>query len=181
MPQEEIVKEIGFTEVFTLNKEAKSKIIVNVGGAGSSKSHSIAQVFIDKLINEENKVFGVIRKTFPALRMTSMGLILGLLKEYKVYKEENHNKTANIYTHGSNTMWFLSLDEEAKIRSTNFSYIWVEEANEIVWNDYVTLKLRLRVPVKAGEINQMFLSLNPSDSFNFIATKLCGMEEIGNS
>jgi len=180
MPEKDI-KNIGFTEVFELNKNSKAKVVVNVGGAGSSKSHSIAQLIVYKLFNEQNKVFGVLRKTFPALRMTAMGLILDLMKEYGVYKEENHNKTANTYRQGSNIIWFLSLDEEEKIRSTNFSYIWVEEANEITWNEFITLKLRLRVPVKPGDINQMFLSLNPSDSFNFIAQKLCGMGSVGDN
>ena len=173
--EEEIRKQIGYTELFTLNKEATTPIVVNVGGAGSSKSYSIAQLFVYKLVNEQDKVFGVCRKTFPALRMTSMGLILELLKKYGIYREQAHNKTANNYVYGSNIMWFFSLDEEEKIRSTNFSYIWIEEANELDWESYIILKLRLRAPVKEGEINQMFLSLNPSDSGSWIATKLCGV------
>jgi len=173
---EEVRKQIGYTSLFELNKEAKSPIIVNVGGAGSSKSYSIAQLFIYKLVNEQDKVFGVCRKTFPALRMTSMGLMLDLLKQYGLYREHAHNKTANNYTYGNNIIWWFSLDESEKIRSTNFSAIWVEEANELDWEMYITLKLRLRQPVKEGEVNQMFLSLNPSDSFNFIAQKLCGVK-----
>ena len=170
------IREVGYTNVFEKNRESKATVVINVGGAGSSKSYSIAQLFIEKLVTEQNKVFGVIRKTFPALRMTSMGLILGLLKEYGVYRESQHNKTANTYTYGTNVMWFFSIDEADKIKSTNFSYIWIEEANELDWESYTILKLRLRAPVKKGEINQMFLSCNPSDSFGFIATKLCGVK-----
>lgn len=169
------VKQIGYTTVFSRNRESTAKVIVNVGGAGSSKSHSIAQLFIERLLTQQNKVFGVCRKTFPALRMTSMGLILGLLKEYGVYRDGNHNKTANTYTHGTNIIHFFSIDETEKVKSTNFSYIWMEEANEFTWEDYVVLKLRLRVPVKKGEMNQMFISLNPSDAYGWVATKLCGV------
>uniref|UniRef100_A0A6M3K3D4 Putative terminase n=1 Tax=viral metagenome TaxID=1070528 RepID=A0A6M3K3D4_9ZZZZ len=175
MTTKEEIKPIGYTELFTLNKESKAKVVVNVGGAGSSKSHSLAQLFIYKLLNEENKVFGVCRRTFPALRMTSMGLIIDLLKEYGVYREVAHNKTANNYRYGSNIMWFFSIDESDKIKSTNFSYIWIEEANELDWESYIILKLRLRAPIKPGELNQIFISLNPSDSSSWIATKLCGV------
>lgn len=150
-------------------------MVVNVGGAGSSKSHSIAQLFIEKLLTEQNKTFGVLRKTFPALRMTAMGLILGLLKEYGVYRETQHNKTANTYTYGTNVIWFLSVDEIDKIKSTNFNYLWLEEANEFSWEDYVVLKLRLRAPIKTGEANQMFISLNPSDSYGWVPVRLCGV------
>lgn len=175
---EEITKTVGYTDIFIQNRESKKKVIVNVGGAGSSKSHSIAQLMIEKLLTEENKVFGICRKTFPALRMTSMGLILGLLKEYGVYKEENHNKTSNSYIHGSNTMWFFSVDESDKIKSTNFSYIWMEEANEMDYESFIILKLRLRAPSKTNEKNQMFLSLNPSDATGWIPIKLCGIGDI---
>ena len=175
---EEQTKIIGYTSVFEKNRSSKAKVIVNVGGAGSSKSHSIAQLFIERLLMQENKVFGVCRRTFPALRMTAMGLILGLLKEYGIYKEENHNKTANNYVHGSNIIWFFSIDEVDKIKSTNFSYVWIEEANELDWESFIILKLRLRQPVKAGEVNQMFLSLNPSDSTGWIPTRLCNISDL---
>lgn len=172
---EEQVRNVGYTSLFELNKNSKAKVVVNVGGAGSSKSYSIAQLFIYKLITEENKVFGVIRKTFPALRMTSMGLILGLLKEYGIYQERNHNKTANTYMYGNNIIWFFSIDEAEKIKSTNFSYLWIEECNEVDYESYIILKLRLRAPTKEGERNVMYLSLNPSDSSSWVATKLCGV------
>lgn len=167
-------REIGYTEIFELNRASKAKVIVNVGGAGSSKSHSIAQLLIEKLITEQNKIFGITRKTFPALRMTSMGLILGLLKEYGIYRDERHNKTANNYIYGSNVMWFFSVDEIEKIRSTNFSYLWLEEGDEFSWEEYIVFKLRLRAPIQPGEVNQMFISLNPANAYGFIASKLCG-------
>ena len=173
----ENVKQVGYTRVFERNRASKAKVIVNVGGAGSSKSYSIAQLLIERLLTQENKTFGIVRHTFPALRMTAMGLFLQLLKEYGIYKDSRHNKTANTYTYGTNTVWFFSIDESEKIKSTNFSYIWVEEANELDWESYIILKLRLRAPIKKGEINQIFLSLNPSDAHGWIATKLCGVKE----
>jgi len=169
-------KVVLYTDLFKITQDCKSKVIVHVGGAGSSKSHSIAQLIISKLVTEENKVFGVCRRTFPALRMTSMGLIFDLLKEYGIYKEENHNKTANTYRHGNNIIYFFSVDEVDKIKSTNFSYLWLEEANEFDFEMYVVLKLRLRAPLKEGEFNQMFLSLNPSDATGWIPERLCGIK-----
>ena len=171
----ELIRHIGYTPLFELNQKSKAKVVVNVGGAGSSKSYSIAQLIIYKLVNEENKVFGICRKTFPALRMTSMGLILDLLKKYGIYREEKHNKTANTYTYGTNIIWFFSVDESEKIRSTNFSYLWLEEADEFTWDDYVILKLRLRAPVEEGDLNQMFISLNPANIQGWVAKKLCGV------
>jgi phage terminase large subunit len=169
-------KEALFTQVFELNRDSKAKIIINVGGAGSGKSHALAQLFIYKLLTEQNKLIGICRKTFPALRMTAMATMIELLKSYGIYDERKHNKTFNTYEYNSNMIQWFSLDQSEKIKSTNFSYLWLEEGNEFTYEDYMVLKLRLRAPVKPGELNQMFISLNPSDSTSWVA-KLCGEKQ----
>lgn len=167
-----MVKQIEYTPLLQKTKDCQAKTVVHVGGAGSSKSHSIAQLLIYKLTNEGHKTIGICRKTFPALRMTAMKLVLDLLKDYGIYNPNNHNKTANTYSCNTNTIQFFSLDEVEKIKSANFSYIWMEEANEFSYEDYTVMKLRLRQPTGDGEVNQMYLSLNPIDANNWIATKL---------
>lgn len=106
--------------------------------------------------------------------MTAYALIIQLLKEYGVYREERHNKTASTYSYKNNIIQFASLDEIDKIKSTSFNYIFVEEANEISFDEFIVLKTRLRGTVKEGELNQIFLACNPSDSFGWLATRLCG-------
>ena len=168
-------REIGVTPIYNRTRECKAKTIINVGGAGSSKSYSIAQLLIEKLCQEKGKKIGICRKTFPALRMTALDLVIGLLKDYGIYNPKNHNKSNSTYNHNSNVIQFFSLDDPVKIRSTDFNYLWLEEAGEFTWEDYITLKLRLRAPTLEGEPNQMFLSLNPTDAHSWIATKLCGV------
>ena len=163
---------VGVTSVYERNREATATTVINVGGARSSKSYSIAQLLIEKLVNESHKNIGICRKTFPALRMSTYNLVIGLLRDYGIYNRDNHNKTEHTYQHGTNTIWFFSLDEPEKIKSTEFNYIWMEEGNEFTYEDYVVLKLRLSGPVRLGERNQIFLSLNPVDGNNWIAKKL---------
>lgn len=164
--------EVPVTPIFKKTLESKARTVVNVGGAGSSKSWSIAQTLIYKLVNERNKKVGVCRKTFPALRMTAMALVIDLLKDYGIYDLERHNKTAHVYEYNSNYIQFFSLDEPEKIKSADFNYVWMEEANEFTYEDYVVLKLRLRSPTTRKQTNQIYLSLNPIDGNNWIAQKL---------
>lgn len=171
-------REIGVTPTYDKTRECRAKTIVNVGGAGSSKSYSLEQLLIEKMCQEKHKTIGICRKTFPALRMTAYKLFIDLLKDYGIYDSDNHNKTNNTYTHNTNTVQFFSLDEAEKIKSANFSYIWMEEANEFTYEDYTILKLRLREPVGEGEINQMYLSLNPIDAHNWIATRLINEDDV---
>src|SRR3989304_5593044 len=92
-----ITKTILYTNIFERNKNSKAFVILNVGGARSSKSYSICQLFISKMVTETGKKFGICRKTFPALRMTAMLLFFDLVKEYGIYDESKHNKTFNTY------------------------------------------------------------------------------------
>ncbi len=110
--------------------------------------------------------------------MTAMQLFFDLLKEYGIYDPERHNKTFNTYEHGSNKVQFFGLDEAEKIKSTEFNYIWMEEANEFDYIDYTNMKLRLSGQVGPGEINHLYLSLNPIDEQNYIATKVVHEEDV---
>ena len=160
------------TSVFKKLFEKTKRVVICYGGARSSKSHSIAQLLILKMTTENKKKIGITRKTFPALRRSAYDLFIGLLKEYGIYKESEHNKTNFTYEYGTNKVEFFSMDEPEKLKSTGFSYIWMEEANEFTYDDYFTLWSRLSEPTLKGERNQIFLSFNPIDENNWIAKEL---------
>ena len=168
-------KDIGITPIFVKNREAKEKTIVNVGGSGSSKSFSIAQLLVEKLVSEEDKRFVIARKTMPACKRSSYDLIISFLKDYGIYKESRHNKTDHVYRHKNNEMLFMGLDEPTKIKSvsTGVNYVWLEEANEFTYEDYKMFSLQLRRVTPENERNHIYLSLNPVDESNWIARKLC--------
>ncbi len=151
---EEITKRIGYTNLFTRNRDSKARTLVNVGGSGSSKSHSIAQLLIEKFLTEENKQIIVTRKTMPALRRSAYALIVDLLKEYGIYDEVDHNKTDNVLSYKTNSIWFFGLDEPSKAKSLagGASYIWMEEADEFTFADYLAFELQLRRQT-TGELN----------------------------
>jgi len=167
-------KELTITSVFKRNYESKYKINCNIGGARSSKSYSIAQLFAYKMRTERNKNIGITRKTLPALKMTAYRLFIDILKEWGLYNVEHHNRTENFYDfpEKNNRVQFFSLDDPEKIKSTEFNYIWLEEASEFTFRDYITLYTRLSGKTSLGELNQIFLSLNPEDANSWIATKL---------
>ena len=171
-----VIKEV--TALYDKLAECKAKTVINKGGARSSKSYSIAQYLVYWLVNGQNKKIGVTRKTFPALRRTAYDLIIGLLKDYGIYKERNHNKSFYTYTHGTNKIEFFSMDDPEKLKSTGFNLIWMEEANEFTYDDYFILWLRLSEPTREGERNQIFLSFNPIDENNWIAKTLVHEEDV---
>lgn len=160
------------TPVFERNLNALKKTVVNIGGARSSKSHSVAQLLVMKACNERGKNIGVARKTKPALKMTAERLVLDLLKNYGLYNAAAHSRTDHYYELNGNRIQFFSLDDPEKIKSAEFNYLWLEEANEFTFEDYLILLTRLSGKTVEGEQNRMFLTLNPSDSTGWIPTRL---------
>ena len=174
---EELVRQVGYTNVFERNNLCTSRTIINVGGSGSSKSHSLAQLFVAKFSSEQNKQFVVARKTMPALRRSSYKLIVDLLEDYGIYSYIQHNKSDSVLSLPSlgNQMWFLGLDEPSKAKSLagGANYIWLEEADEFTHDDFLAFVLQLRKPTEK-EVNHIYLSFNPIDGNGWIPTKLVG-------
>ena len=155
-----------FDEFFTdnLNKE----VLVSYGGAGSGKSYSTAQHVILRALEENNKRILITRKTLPALRVSCLQLMKDLLSEYEIPYELNKSELEMRI--GSNQILFKSLDNPEKIKSSEFNYIWAEEATELTHQDYLQLRLRLR---RKNELkNQLIMTLNPIDQFHWIRTKV---------
>jgi phage terminase large subunit len=162
--------------VFKRLINASATVVVNVGGARSGKSYATAQLLIMKALNSTVSI-AVTRKTMPALKMTSYRLIIELLRKYGLYKSAAHNKTENYYILNGSRFQFFSLDDAEKIKSSEFNYIWLEEATEFTYNDYLVLLTRLSAPSANGK-NQMFLTLNPTDANCWIARSLLSRPDV---
>ncbi len=168
------MQKIEATTIFRWLANTRERVNLLVGGAGSSKSYSIAQFLIKKLYEEENIRILVTRKTTPSLRISAYKLILDLLKEYGWPFELN--KTELTIKQGSNEILFKGLDDPEKIKSAEFNYIWAEEATDLTLDDYRQLNLRLRR--KTAGINQIFLSCNPISALHWIKTELVDKRQV---
>ena len=148
------------TRIFNETYNARERFIVNQGGTGSSKSYSLAQLFVVKPYGVKNKVFSVVRKSMPSLRATAMRDFFNILEGLGIYDEANHNKTENIYHINGNEIEFFGLDEPQKVRSRRRDYLWINEANELSQESFRQLNMRTNV--------QVFMDFNPSDEFHWI-------------
>jgi len=166
------LREIETTRVYEKLHDCRARYAVLVGGARSSKSYSIAQRLIERFATEQHKTFLVTRKTFPALRLTAYKLIVDMLEDIGIYPDCEHNKSDHTIKLGSNFMQFMSIDNPEKIKSTEWNYIWPEEATEFTWEDWIVLRTRMSGPCAPGEFNQAILSLNPTDEFCWIHQRL---------
>ncbi len=162
-------------------KDARSAdTVVCVGGAGSSKSYSVAQLLCMKLATEQGKRFYILRKTLPSLKLSCFPLMMHLIDEYKLQstlnKTELRIEVAPISGGKPNTIVFKSLDDPEKLKSLyEPNYVWVEEASEVSLADYKEIKRRVRGPNELK--NQVFLTLNPVECW--IREELCEIPREG--
>lgn len=156
------------TNVYQRNWEAYNnpniRFIVNQGGTRSSKTYSIAQLFVTLLYQLNGEVFTVVRKTLPALKYSAMKDFLDILKNAEVYSEDKHNRTELIYRQNNNELEFLAVDQPQKIRGRKRHILWCNEGNELTWEDFQQLNLRTT--------GKVFIDYNPSDEYHWIYDKI---------
>lgn len=123
---------------------AQKRIVVLQGGTGSSKSYSVAQFLVLKMLEEPGRRYTVTRKTFPALRDGAMRDCLTVLHDMGMYEDRYHNKTENIFTWpGTGTqMQFVAVDKPQKLRGPRRDRLWPNEANEFDDEDWLQMRLR---------------------------------------
>lgn len=152
------------TPLFIKNYKSTKRIVINRGGTRSSKSYSLAQLFIFELLSGNNKVLSVVRKSLPALKATALRDVISILKSNDLYDVVKHNKTDNIIEFGSNVLEFFSLDDEQKVRGRKRTHLWLNEANECTFDDWQQLIFRTT--------GRAFIDFNPDDTNCWINTEL---------
>jgi len=164
--------DVQVTPVFTATAKANTRIVLERGGAGSSKSYSMCQHLTLKFLQEKKKKILILRKSLPYLRVSTYLMMKEVAKELGVLERINEEKVMLNWTYRDNMIHFGSLDDPEKIKSSDWSYIWMEEATEFTYRDFMLLKTRLRTKSTDKVKNQMYLSFNPVDESHWIKTEL---------
>jgi phage terminase large subunit len=166
------------TRLLQRTLDSKARVIIHRGGTRSSKSYSIAQWIVVKFFSETRKRFLVTRATFPALRMGAMKDVIDVMREAGLYDglirghRVVHNKSENTIRWNGNEIVFASLDDPQKFRGPGWNYAWFNEANEIAYEGFRQVLLRLSNPSSDGAPNQIVLDFNPDDPYVWIKEKL---------
>ena len=139
---------------------------VYYGGAGSGKSHFVAQKLVFKAIREQRKIL-VLRKVGRTVKQSIFQMLLDTLSFFKILDKCKVNRTDySIELPNGSIFISTGLDDSEKIKSiTSITDIWMEEATEFIQDDFNQLDLRLRHPTATGQ--QIILSFNPVSKVNW--------------
>lgn len=146
--------ELKTTRVFQDLLESDKRINVFQGSSRASKTFNILIFFVYKLLQEENKVLSIVRKTLPALKGSVLRDFKEVLVMFGVYNADDWHTADGYYQLGTNMIEWFSVDDETKVRGRKRDYLFINEATEVGYDEYIQLILRT-----AGLV---VLDLNPS-------------------
>ena len=152
-------------KVFKHLKESNRKITIEQGGTRSGKTYNILMFIIfDYCLRNRNKIVTVCRKTFPSVRASVMRDFIEILRSHNMYSEEYHNKSNSEYHLNGNLVEFISLDQPQKVRGRKRNLLFINEANELDFEDWQQLVFRTE--------DKIILDYNPSDEYHWIYDKV---------
>lgn len=152
----------------TLN--SKKRIKVHQGGTRSGKTYAIVQYLIYKITTaKEPLTISIVRKTLPALRRSVMRDFINIADKLGIYYLGEHNKSENIFKYNGHTIEFLSTDEPQKIRGAKRNICFINEGNELNYEDFRQLSMRTT--------DEIIIDFNPSDPVHWIYEEIIDRDD----
>jgi phage terminase large subunit len=168
-PSKRRVKEFCNIQFYqTLN--SKKRIKVHQGGTRSGKTYSIVQYLIYRMTTaKEPLTISIVRKTLPALRRSVMRDFINIADKLGIYYLGEHNKSENIFKYNGHTIEFLSTDEPQKIRGAKRDICFINEGNELNYEDFRQLSMRTT--------SEMIIDFNPSDPVHWLYEEIIDRDD----
>jgi phage terminase large subunit len=152
----------------TLN--SKKRIKVHQGGTRSGKTYSIVQYLIYRMTTAKQPLtISIVRKTLPALRRSVMRDFINIADKLGIYYLGEHNKSENIFKYNGHTIEFLSTDEPQKIRGAKRNICFINEGNELNYEDFRQLSMRTT--------SEIIIDFNPSDPVHWLYDEIIDRED----
>ena len=163
--------DVNVNVVFEHLLDSQKKIVVEQGGTRSGKTYNILLFIIFHYCQSHTgKTITICRKTFPALRSSVMRDFIDILKIHNKYNEANHNKSNSEYKLDGNLIEFISVDQPQKIRGRKREFLFINEANELDYEDWQQLVFRTT--------EKIVIDFNPSDFYHWIYDKVLNRDDV---
>lgn len=157
--------------LFKENIEAKEKIIVNQGGTSSGKTYSILQALFVLAMKESNQVITVVGQDVPNLKKgayrdakTIYNSSEDVAKWFRINETDRTFRCLN-----GSMIEFTSYKDEQDAKSGKRDYLFINEADGIIFGIYWQLAMRTR--------KKIFIDYNPSSRF-WVHDQLIGKEYV---
>lgn len=157
---------IQFEQLLKSNKRFR----VHQGGTRSGKTYAVCQYLAYLLrSSQEPLTISIVRKTLPALKGSVQRDFIQILEHLGMYYQGIHNKAENTFRYRNHLVEFLSVDEPQKIRGRKRDIAYLNEANELLLEDFRQINMRTT--------GFLILDFNPSDPVHWIYDEIIPRED----
>jgi phage terminase large subunit len=151
--------------IFIKNLQSKAKITVNQGGTRSGKTYSLCQLMaLYWLKKAKGWTISIVRKELNTARTTVMKDFIEILENVGMWDEANWSKSNLTYKYNGNTVEFIGMDKASKKRGAKRNILYINEANELSYEDWFQLLIRTT--------DRVYIDYNPSDEYHWIYDKV---------
>lgn len=135
--------------------EKDKRIIILRGGTRSSKSYTTMMWCIVKAISEPGTIISVVRKSLPSLKKSIFRDFKNIMTNLNIWNEQQYKATElTYYFDNGSLIEFFSVADEQRIRGSQRSILFCDEANELTYDEFFQLNIRTTV--------KSIVSFNPS-------------------
>ena len=128
------------------------------GGTSAGKTISILQILIDQAQTNPNILISVVSESFPHLRRGAMRDFLMIMEDTGYFKDDEWSKTDFTYVFPNKSrIEFFSADQPGKVRGPRRDILFMNEANNIGYEEFDQLRIRTRKTI--------WLDWNPTNEF----------------
>jgi phage terminase large subunit len=146
------------TPVFEWNYNSSMRFLINQGGTWSSKTYSILQVLLIKLIEGKGgEVATVTAETFPTLRLGSIRDFENIIAGSKIGSYVTSQANFRYTLFNKSVIEFRAFQDPESAKHGKRDYLFINEANNIGKEIVQQLIMRTR--------KQIFIDFNPSAEF----------------
>lgn len=124
------------------------------GSSRAGKTYNIILWMVINILNQDNKVYSIVRKTLPSLKGSVLRDLKEILLKLDLYDPNKWHSVDGYVEIGTNIIEWFSLDLEEKIRGRKRDICFINESTEITYEEFVQLSLRTT--------ERMILDFNPS-------------------
>lgn len=127
--------------------DAKEQYVGLFGGVGNGKTFAAALKIIDLSTANPKNLSLVGRLTYPELRDSTKEVFMSALAQFYPPTAYKHNKAENSVTFwNDSTVIFRHLDDSASLLGPNLGAYYIDQAEEVDEDAFLTLQSRLRRP-----------------------------------
>ena len=148
------------SSLFTQNYNSGAHIVVNQGGTSSGKTFAILQALFCYACEPQRQVITVVAQDIPNLKAGALRDALSIYASSPALRTiiKSYNKTDRIFEFNNGTIIeFKSYDNAQDAKSGKRDYLFINEANGVLWDVYAELALRTE--------KRIFVDYNPNTAF----------------